>query len=134
MNCMNSVSLKYKIWERDKYTCHYCGLKMRKQFEEYTRQKKENKLNQTKMTIKRKHVLISIDHIIPRSRGGDYSLENLVTACKPCNVKKSNHEAKELLSARSKTFVYRLLEVLVMWGKWAEKRRLRNSSSSWKDK
>lgn len=131
---MNSTSLKFRVFERDKYICHYCGLKMRKQFEEYNRQKKENKLNGTKMTIKRKHVLLTVDHIIPRSRGGEWSMENLITSCKPCNLKKANYETKELLSLRNKTVVSRLLEMLVVWGKWAEKRRLRNTSHSWQNK
>jgi 5-methylcytosine-specific restriction endonuclease McrA len=31
---------------------------------------------------------LNIDHVVPRSRGGDDSWENLVTACRPCNLKK----------------------------------------------
>jgi 5-methylcytosine-specific restriction endonuclease McrA len=31
---------------------------------------------------------LNIDHVIPRSRGGADSWENLVTACRPCNLKK----------------------------------------------
>ena len=31
---------------------------------------------------------LNIDHVVPRSRGGGDSWENLVTACRPCNVKK----------------------------------------------
>lgn len=31
---------------------------------------------------------LNIDHVLPRSRGGDDSWENLVTACRPCNLKK----------------------------------------------
>lgn len=31
---------------------------------------------------------LNIDHVIPRSRGGGDSWENLVTACRPCNLKK----------------------------------------------
>jgi 5-methylcytosine-specific restriction endonuclease McrA len=30
----------------------------------------------------------SIDHVIPRSRGGSHSWENVVAACRPCNVRK----------------------------------------------
>ncbi|WP_245677857.1 HNH endonuclease [Chondromyces crocatus] len=32
---------------------------------------------------------LNIDHVIPRSRGGGDSWENLVTACRPCNLRKS---------------------------------------------
>jgi 5-methylcytosine-specific restriction endonuclease McrA len=31
---------------------------------------------------------LNIDHVIPRSRGGDDTWENLVTACRTCNLKK----------------------------------------------
>jgi hypothetical protein len=33
---------------------------------------------------------LSIDHIIPRSKGGDNDPKNLVTACKPCNTLRGN--------------------------------------------
>ncbi|MFO0669655.1 MAG: HNH endonuclease [Polyangiaceae bacterium] len=31
---------------------------------------------------------LNIDHVVPRSRGGMDSWENLVTSCKPCNLRK----------------------------------------------
>ena len=31
-------------------------------------------------------VLIEIDHIVPRSRGGANSLDNLQALCRPCNL------------------------------------------------
>jgi 5-methylcytosine-specific restriction endonuclease McrA len=30
----------------------------------------------------------SIDHVVPRSRGGTHTWENVVAACRPCNVRK----------------------------------------------
>jgi 5-methylcytosine-specific restriction endonuclease McrA len=30
----------------------------------------------------------SIDHVIPRSRGGSHTWENVVAACRPCNIRK----------------------------------------------
>ncbi len=30
----------------------------------------------------------SIDHVIPRSRGGGHTWDNVVAACRPCNVRK----------------------------------------------
>ncbi len=38
---------------------------------------------------------LTIDHIIPRSRGGLDSWENLAAACMRCNVKKGNRTPKE---------------------------------------
>ena len=31
---------------------------------------------------------LTIDHIVPRSRGGSTSWENVITSCAPCNVRK----------------------------------------------
>ena len=32
----------------------------------------------------------TVDHIVPRSRGGGNNLGNLRLACKPCNVRRGN--------------------------------------------
>jgi 5-methylcytosine-specific restriction endonuclease McrA len=56
------------ILERDRHTCQYCT----KRGEQLT-----------------------LDHIIPRSRGGVDSWENLVTACMRCNVRKGNRTPRE---------------------------------------
>jgi 5-methylcytosine-specific restriction endonuclease McrA len=50
------------IYKRDKNSCQYCGS---------TRN-------------------LTIDHVVPRCRGGDDSWENLVVACSPCNTRKGN--------------------------------------------
>ncbi|WP_107671179.1 HNH endonuclease [Cyanothece sp. BG0011] len=56
------------ILERDRHTCQYCRYKGEQ---------------------------LTLDHVIPRSRGGGDSWENLVTACVRCNVKKGNRTPKE---------------------------------------
>lgn len=38
---------------------------------------------------------LTLDHVIPRSRGGEDTWENMVTACVRCNVKKGNRTPKE---------------------------------------
>jgi len=58
------------IFERDKNTCQYCGRRMPRSE-------------------------VTIDHVIPRSRGGIDSWENLVLACVDCNVKKGNRTPAE---------------------------------------
>lgn len=39
----------------------------------------------------------SIDHVIPRSKGGPHTWENVVAACRPCNV----HKGDRLLTQTS---------------------------------
>lgn len=42
----------------------------------------------------------SIDHVIPRSKGGEHTWENVVAACRPCNVRKRDrllHETSMVL-------------------------------------
>ena len=67
---------KRNVLIRDRFRCAYCG----------TRREK-----------------LSIDHIIPKSRGGKMPFENCVAACKPCNLKKGGrtpNEARMYLKAR----------------------------------
>jgi len=59
-----------RIYMRDKFRCQYCGL--RKSPGELT-----------------------LDHILPRSRGGDNSPMNIVTACVSCNNRKGNRTPSE---------------------------------------
>jgi 5-methylcytosine-specific restriction endonuclease McrA len=40
---------------------------------------------------------LNIDHVLPRSRGGDDSWENLVTACRVCNLRKGWKTPEEAL-------------------------------------
>lgn len=54
---------------RDEDTCQYCG--------KHTRE-------------------LTLDHIIPRSRGGLSTWENLVASCRACNGKKGNHYLKDV--------------------------------------
>ena len=68
----NSFSRK-KIYERDNYSCQYCG-------------------NQRGS----KNAKLSIDHIIPKSKGGQSTWENVVAACLKCNNKKSDSLLEDL--------------------------------------
>lgn len=56
---------RFEVFKRDKFTCQYCG----------------------KSTPS---VILEIDHIIPVSKGGDDSDENLITSCFECNRGKSD--------------------------------------------
>ena len=59
---MQNKPSRAMIYKRDGHKCQYCG--------------------STKN--------LTIDHIIPRSRGGEDTWENLVVACNPCNTRKSD--------------------------------------------
>src|SRR6185436_10495714 len=61
---------RLRIYMRDKFRCQYCGEK--KPVGELT-----------------------LDHILPRSRGGGNSPLNIVTACMKCNNRKSNRTPDE---------------------------------------
>lgn len=55
------------LMQRDRYRCGYCGGKAE-----------------------------TIDHVIPRSRGGEHSWENCVASCAPCNHRKADKLLSEL--------------------------------------
>src|SRR3989442_12951327 len=46
---------------------------------------------------------LTLDHVVPRSKGGDSVWENVVTSCAPCNLRKGNrlpHEVSMELKRR----------------------------------
>ena len=56
---------RFNVFLRDRFSCQYCG----------------GRLPTPDLTF---------DHVIPRSRGGRTSWENVVTACGDCNLRKGN--------------------------------------------
>ncbi|NLF01622.1 MAG: HNH endonuclease, partial [Anaerolineales bacterium] len=59
---------KREILRRDNYQCQYCS----------------KKLSQ-----------LTVDHVVPRHRGGLHSWENVVAACPQCNRRKGGHTLSE---------------------------------------
>lgn len=57
-----------EVFRRDGYACQYCG---------------------------RRTGHPTLDHVVPRHRGGKHSWENLVTACTQCNHRKGGRPLKE---------------------------------------
>jgi 5-methylcytosine-specific restriction endonuclease McrA len=55
---------------RDGFTCQFCGLRPGAE-------------------------RLTIDHVLPRSRGGPTSWENCVSACEPCNRRKADRTPRE---------------------------------------
>lgn len=107
---------KFKVWKRDDYTCQYCGLEMRLLYKLW-------RLGR----IKRHEALLTVDHIKPRSKGGSWEVENLVTSCVFCNSRKGSDEIKIPIPTRSQKIIYRLLDMLINIGEWAKKKRFSNS-------
>lgn len=58
------------LLQRDRWTCQYCERSMRTGG-------------------------LTIDHVLPRSRGGGTSWENCVAACAPCNSRKGDRTPEE---------------------------------------
>ena len=57
-----------RVFVRDRHTCQYCG----------------------------KHTWeLTLDHVIPRHKGGEHAWGNVVSACKTCNQKKASYTPKE---------------------------------------
>src|SRR5439155_1156565 len=63
------------LFARDAWTCVYCGAT---------------------------DVRLTLDHVVPRSRGGDSGWENVVTSCAPCNLRKGNRLLDEVAMALRK--------------------------------
>jgi 5-methylcytosine-specific restriction endonuclease McrA len=61
---------RLRIYMRDKFRCQYCG-------------------------DKKSVAELTLDHILPRSRGGDNSPVNVVTACLQCNNRKRDRTPAE---------------------------------------
>jgi len=52
---------------------------------------------------------LTTDHLIPRSRGGDDSADNLVLACGQCNISRGEKGIFEWLGLKEKDKVHRLV-------------------------
>lgn len=63
------------LFERDDYTCQYCGA--------------------TTHDPKAAKWTLNIDHVFPRSRGGQSNWDNLVTSCHECNNSKADRTPEE---------------------------------------
>jgi 5-methylcytosine-specific restriction endonuclease McrA len=54
------------VFARDRWTCQYCGSRGN----------------------------LTVDHVVPRSKGGPSSWDNIVTSCAPCNRRKGDRLPK----------------------------------------
>lgn len=58
---------RHNVMRRDNYSCQYCGAAKN----------------------------LTLDHLLPRSRGGETAWQNLVTACSRCNSRKGDRTPEE---------------------------------------
>lgn len=65
-----NLRLRYQVLKRDNFKCVICG----------------------RSPAKDANIELHIDHIVPWSKGGETTLENLRTLCSECNLGKSNLE------------------------------------------
>ena len=59
---------RLEVFGRDQHACQYCGKVSRQ---------------------------LTLDHVVPRYRGGEHTWENVVSACVPCNRRKAGATPKE---------------------------------------
>lgn len=62
------ILTRHNVFKRDQFSCQYCGT---------------NKD-------------LTLDHLIPKSKGGKSTWTNLVTACKNCNARKGDYQPEEV--------------------------------------
>lgn len=69
-------AIRWQVFQRDKWKCVACG------------RNSEN------------GIILHIDHIVPRSKGGQDHIDNYQTLCETCNIGKSNKDQTDLRAIR----------------------------------
>jgi 5-methylcytosine-specific restriction endonuclease McrA len=64
--------IRFKVLDRDNFTCRYCGRKS-------------------------PEVMLEIDHIQPKAKGGNNFINNLTTSCRECNRGKGDYILKNII-------------------------------------
>ncbi|MFH6984316.1 HNH endonuclease [Marinoscillum luteum] len=62
------ILTRHNVFKRDQFSCQYCGASKD----------------------------LTLDHLIPKSKGGKSSWTNLVTACKNCNARKGDYRPEDV--------------------------------------
>jgi len=73
---MSSRKVRFDVFKRDGFKCQYCG--------------------RTPPAV-----ILELDHIIPKSKGGPESIDNYITACFDCNRGKGKHKLDNIPSGIS---------------------------------
>lgn len=73
-----SLSLRFSVYARDEHTCQYCG-----------RTPPE--------------IVLQLDHVFPVTLGGTNAIDNLLTACRDCNIGKGARDSGLAMASRPAT-------------------------------
>lgn len=93
---------RHSLLARDQYECQYC---------------------EKKLSIKS----LTIDHVVPKSKGGPTTWLNVVSACHSCNNKKGNK------SLRETTMKLKRSPYEPIWKPGGQLKLTRNDPKDWKD-
>lgn len=69
---------RFNVFLRDRFSCQYCGVPTAAE-------------------------RLTFDHVVPKSRGGVTTWDNVVAACEPCNLRKGDRMAAEIAMRPLKT-------------------------------
>ncbi len=78
-----SPGRRFRIWRRDGFCCTYCGA-----------------------SALTDDIVLEVDHIVPVAEGGTDTLENLTTACRPCNWSKGPHRLRAVEGGKRIVFQF----------------------------
>lgn len=92
---------KKKLIKRDGFHCRYCGIPV---IREETRKKIRSTYPDALRwgnTTKDQHAAFQCmwlvyEHVVPHSRGGNNSYENMIISCQPCNCAKMGYTLEEM--------------------------------------
>ena len=87
---IKTTSQRYQLFFTKGMRCVNCGIEGRFFAKEKTLNDQRYHLNLYAVNAIGQEVLMTKDHIIPKSKGGKNKLENYQTMCMVCNAKKGN--------------------------------------------
>lgn len=104
-----STKTRFEVFKRDGFTCQYCGASP-------------------------PGVLLHVDHILAVAAGGGNAIDNLITACQPCNLGKGARDltvAPQSLAEKAQETAEREAQ-LAGWQAILEEKRQRLDAEVWR--
>lgn len=92
---------KKKLIQRDGFHCRYCGIpvireevrrKIHKAYPDAARWGKTTASHHAALQC----MWLVYEHVVPHSRGGDNSYDNMIISCQPCNCAKMGYTLEEM--------------------------------------